>query len=934
MSCVLMLASWGLAQEPSTQPTVNYGAESHRLVSSSDEIVSVLENNLTVIVKRVPSPVLAVRAYAETGGVYEGKWLGGGLSHLLEHLVAGGTNARRSEEQNRNLLQQLGNNSNAYTTYDHTCFYVNTTPQHLDEAVDLVAGWMLGAAITPAEYGREYEVVQRELEMNKGEPDSVFWRMTQLNRYRISPQRVPVIGYQEVIQGLSRDDVYGYYKLAYQPNNLVFAVAGDVDPEKMLAAVQKNVSQVKPGREFTHELPPEPPVLAPRSMVATFPKLGQAKLDLGFPSVRIDQADMYPLDLLATILAGSESSILVQELRDKQHLVSGVSASDFTPNYVQGTFSVSMELDADKIEQAKKVTLDEIEKLKTTLLEPERIERAKTQMRTQRVKSLQTTEQIISSLATDYLSTGDPHFSDRYVERIDKVTAQQLQEVANKYLVQSRLLTTALIPAEAAGTLPKAEDLLRAAAPTTQAKANAEEATKITRIDLGGDVTLLHKRISTSPVVEVRMYSLGGLTAEDEKTNGVGKLTMDMLPRGTRTRSADQIAEFFDSIGGDLETDCGNNSWFWNMTCLKDDFAKAMDVYADVVKNPSFPVDELTGIKQRLLAGIDSQDADWLAQGMRFFKKSYFGPLKSPYQFITLGRKEIVTATTSEQMKQWYETKVLKGKRVLAIFGDVTLEQAQAMAKQYFAGPAKPESTNAGGFIEGRWTYGNPPPFVNVNRVEVQKTEQALAGVVIGYKSDSVIGDKDLDTITVADTMTSGFDYPTGYLFDILRGRGLVYVVHAYNMPGRAREMPGAFIVYAGCDPKNVNEVVDVILENIARCQGTDQDMQLEWFNRSKQLITTSDAMSNETPAEQASTAALDELYGLGYNYHDSYAQRINAVTIDQVRQVARAKLNECVITVSTPQPDLVNKKTGMRTYTSFPPVDLTPRGVQHDSGK
>ncbi len=82
-----------------------------------------LRNGMTVIVKRVPSPAVAVRGLVGTGGVYEGKWLGGGLSHLLEHLVAGGSSERRTEAENRNLLQQIGNNSNAYTTEDRTAFF-------------------------------------------------------------------------------------------------------------------------------------------------------------------------------------------------------------------------------------------------------------------------------------------------------------------------------------------------------------------------------------------------------------------------------------------------------------------------------------------------------------------------------------------------------------------------------------------------------------------------------------------------------------------------------------------------------------------------------------------------------------------------------------------------------------------------------------------
>ncbi|HZK79404.1 MAG TPA: pitrilysin family protein, partial [Humisphaera sp.] len=223
-----------------------YGVESYRLISEKDEIVSVLRNGMVVITKRIASPVVAVRCVALTGGIYEKQWLGGGLSHLLEHLVAGGSSERRSEAENRDLLQKIGNNSNAYTTEDNTSFFINTTPEHMEQAVDLVTGWMLGAKITVPEYKREYQVVQRELEMGKGEPDRQFFYLAAMNRYRVSPARVPVIGYQEVIQRLTRDDVYTYYKMAYQPNNMVFAVAGNLEPQAMLAAVQKNVAGAPP----------------------------------------------------------------------------------------------------------------------------------------------------------------------------------------------------------------------------------------------------------------------------------------------------------------------------------------------------------------------------------------------------------------------------------------------------------------------------------------------------------------------------------------------------------------------------------------------------------------------------------------------------------------------------------------------------------------
>ncbi len=921
-------------EAPATRPS-GYGKEEYRIVEQPDEIVSRLKNGAVVIAKRVPSPAVAVRGYVYTGGVYEGPWLGGGLSHLLEHLVAGGSSVRRTEAQNRDLLQRIGNDSNAYTTSDHTAYYINTTPEHMTEAVDLVTGWMLGALITPAEYRREYEVVQRELEKDTGEPDWVFYQLTQQNRYLVSPARVPVIGYQEVIRGLSRDDVYSYYKQTYQPNNMVFSIAGDMEPKELLAAMIKNLDDAAPGRVTDRNIADEPPVQSPRTMATTFPKLGQARIFIGFPTVRLTSAELYSLDLLATALGSGESSILVEELRDKRRLVTAISAADDTPAYVDGTFGIQMELDPKNIPQATEALLSILDGVIKSGIPSDRIASAKVQMRANRVKSQQTSEDIAASMATDLMSTGDPHFQDRYVRRVEAVTAEQLQAMAKKYFVRERMLTTAMLPSEftGAGGLPKAEDLLRKVAPTTQTIAQATKSS-VVRMALPDGTILLHKRISTSPLVVMQMFASGGLTVEDAKTNGLGNLTMQLLPRGTKTRGAQQIAEFFDSIGGDLSAGLDNNHWFWSAQCLRGDVEKAFEVFADIVKNPIFAPDELTPMKQRVLAAIEGLDADWMSASMRFFRKAYFGPTKSPYQFIRIGTKENVSAFTPEQCRQWYDQKILRAPRVLAIYGDIPLDQAQALAQRAFASSQAPASKispmRPKGEVPSVATV--PQPSVQVERVELNKTELPVAGVIIGFNSKSVFAAPSTYALDVGDTMASGWGYPTGYLHEILRGRGLVYVVHGQDMPGLNEKLPGTFFAYAGCDPDKVNEVIDVMLENIARLQGSAEAMNAPWFKRSKELITTLEAMSRETPSEQARTAAMDEVDGVGYDWHDKLGERIKAVTLDQVRGVAAQHLKSCVVTVTTPNPAIVKVKTGVRTYKDFPPVDLTPRGVQHDA--
>jgi predicted Zn-dependent peptidase len=226
------------------------------------------------------------------------------------------------------------------------------------------------------------------------------------------------------------------------------------------------------------------------------------------------------------------------------------------------------------------------------------------------------------------------------------------------------------------------------------------------------------------------------------------------------------------------------------------------------------------------------------------------------------------------------------------------------------------------------------PASIDISRVEVQKTEQdKIAGIMIGFKANTVIGAPDWYDFAMAKTLTGGYTYPTGYLFETLRGKGLVYVVESQNSAGRDAKLPGTFLVFAGCSPEKVNEVVDLCLENIARLQGDDNDINPIWYNRSKDLIAVADAMEHETPAAQASTAAINELYGLGYGWQDQFADKIRSVPMVAVQGLARQRLRECVVTISTPAPELVKVKAGLRKYESFPPVDLTPRGVQHDTG-
>src|SRR5215813_13375348 len=203
-----------------------------------------LDNGLTVLIEENhANPVVAVEVFVRTGSIYEQEYLGSGLSHFFEHIIHGGATSTRSEAESRRLLEAIGNNSNAYTTVDHTAYYINTTTEHWHTALELLADWMFHSSITPEEFEREKGVVQRELEQDLDNPEQMLAETAMETRFQVHPARYPVIGYKELVEKVTRDDLVRYYQRMYTPNNMVVVVVGDVQTPEVLAHMHETFEQ-------------------------------------------------------------------------------------------------------------------------------------------------------------------------------------------------------------------------------------------------------------------------------------------------------------------------------------------------------------------------------------------------------------------------------------------------------------------------------------------------------------------------------------------------------------------------------------------------------------------------------------------------------------------------------------------------------------------
>lgn len=835
-------------------------------------------SGLTILVKENHfAPVVSVRVVVGAGSMLEGEYLGSGISHLTEHLVHGGTTSARTEDEYRKMLDELGGNSNAAASVAWTTYFISTTADETGTAIRTLAQWLTDASITQKEFDREHAVVTRELERGEDSMERRLHQLASLNAVRVHPSRYAVIGCLPQLKALTRDDVVKYYHRRYVPNNILVAVVGAVEAAQVHELAAKAFAGAQRHVIDERELPQEPAQVAFREMVDHAP-VEITRMRMDFSTVTLTDKDMYPLDVLSFVLSQGESSRLVRELRDRRQLVSAISTWSSTPSYVEGSFTIYAQTQPGREDEVRQAVWEELKRAMTVPVTPQELAQAKTQKISELVFGTQTAEEQASDLALNYQSVHDPDFSKKYVDRIQKVTAPDIMRVARQYFRQENETLTILAP-EPKATAPGKT------ATSAPLEGQAE------KFDLANGMRVILKRNASVPAVSMQAFFLGGLRSDVPGKNGVARMTADLLVRGTTTRSADWIARSFESMGGQIGSTSGNNTFYVTASVLADGLDPGLAVLADVVRNPSFPGEELARQKQLTLAVLARQQDSVPTLASLFFRKTLYP--HSVYGLNPLGTPETVKAMTRQDLVGFYKHYARPQNCVLAIYGDIDVQKTLALVRQHFGSWVMEPAEIAAPVVE---PLAAGPVVVSQKLDETKQT----AVVWIGYRTMKVTDVADRDAITVLGSVMSGYGYPGGWLYEELRGKGLVYEVYAFDA---SYLDTGYFGAYAVCQPAKVPEVTAVMMAAIARAREgriTEEELKL-----AKSRIVTTELLQNQTNGSQAMDAAVNELYGLGYRFGDSLKMRTEAVTAEDLKRVAVKYFREPVIAVTTPEPEL-----------------------------
>lgn len=817
-----------------------------------------LANGLELLVLEDPgSGVASLQAWCRVGSIHEDRWMGAGLSHILEHMVFKGTTHRRGPEIAAQV-QDAGGYINAYTTFDHTVYWIDVPSEGWETCLDVLADIVFHATIPEEEYAREQEVIRREFAMGFDDPVRMTSQLVFETAYGMAPCRHPIIGHLEVFDQLTRQDVLEYYRKHYIPNNVFFVAAGDIEAEEVRACLEERTRSIPRRALRPVYISREPEALGRRDAHIEF-ATNLTRSRLVWPIPEATHPDVAALIVLGSILGGGRSSRLYRRLREELSWVHSIGASTYTQSR-EGFFCVYGIMDPEHREETEREVLRMIEEVKEAGVAEMEMEKARKNALSTVLSGLSTAQGRASDLGSNWLLARSPHLTELMFAQLNEATAAEVQRVARLYLREARLVSVSLNPK---GSLK---------ASSGSGRRGGREETLRFPLENGG--VLLVGRDTRLPLISVQAAFRAGLFADVEGRAGLTRLTAASLLKGTSGRSAGEIADEIESMGGTLTAEGGNNSLIAGLFLLPPDFQKGMEVLGDVLVSAAFPDAEVERERKVQIAGIRAEEDDPLAVACRALRKELFAG--HPYAVQRSGTVESVAALSRDDLLSFRETYLTAGNFVLGVYGDVDPEAARAAAERI-----------SGALPPGKRVFEDAPvpSFSAGPRVVEIEVDKSQAIIVAGFPGVSV---HDPDRLAAELIEEACSDMASRLFLRIREEQGLAYFVSASQFSGLAG---GMFYFYLGTSPRQAKEAEEILwkeLESLRRGGLTKQELE-----RARRTYLGKLRLQLQSIRSLARMQVLDDLYDLGYDYYRQTEERVQALSRLEVRRAAKRLLCE-----------------------------------------
>jgi predicted Zn-dependent peptidase len=385
----------------------------------------VLDNGLTLLTESMPHVrSVAIGVWLRRGSRHETPRQSG-LSHFIEHMVFKGTR-HRSAERIAEEVDSIGGFMDAFTAKEYAAFHLKVLDEHLPLAADILGDIVMNPLFDPGEMAKEKKVIFEEINMVEDTPDDLVMEMFSEAYWPDHPLGRPILGSKRTVGGFDRDDLATFFRKVYHPGHLVVAAAGNVEHGRTLELVKRHFGALPKGSPAVAGRPPRS---TPAIVTRRKTQLEQVHLCVGARGYPQTHERRFGAHVLNTILGGSMSSRLFQNVREKRGLVYSIS-SGLSSYSDAGTLTVYAGTSRDSLDEVIRVTIDELRRLTDELVPADELRRAKDHLKGGLLLSLESSGSRMSQLARQEISFGRQFTLEEVAEAIEAVTSDEVQSIA------------------------------------------------------------------------------------------------------------------------------------------------------------------------------------------------------------------------------------------------------------------------------------------------------------------------------------------------------------------------------------------------------------------------------------------------------------------------------------------------------------------------
>jgi zinc protease len=834
----------------------------------------VLDNGLTLVVHEDhKAPILAFNVWYHVGSKNEpqGK---NGFAHLFEHLMFTGS------ENNRDKFDVMiesigGTDANGTTNNDRTNYFENVPTSGLDKILWAESdrmGYLLGS-VDSSRLEEQRGVVENEKRQDENQPYAVADELTAHSTFPAGhPYSWTVIGEKKDLDSASLADVKEWFKSYYGPNNVTVVIAGDVNTDSVYQKVKK----------YFGAIPASPPIARQSAWVAKMSgihyqnaqdRVPQARLQKTWNTPQWGTADDAYLNLLSDILTNGKTSRLYKRLVYDDQLSNNVY-SYVDDREIASQFDIFCDVKPGyTVGKIDTVINEELNKILTQGVTAEELERAKTNYFAGFVKGMERiggfggTSDILAQSET---FEGTPGYYKKIQEWIKNATPADIKKAATVWLSDGEYV----LDIEPYGNYAVGDSIAgRKQQPALGAPAVVKfPGVKQFTLSNGLKVALVER--NSVPVLDMSLMINAGYAADQFGKPGLSALTMTMLQEGTKTRSALQLSDDLANAGASLYTYSSLDNSYLYMSALKPNLDESLDLFTDVLYNPSFPEKNFERVQKEQLLTIKQEQSQPFGMGLRILPRLLYGEghaYSNP--FTGSGTEASVKAITRDDLVKFHNTWFAPNNAILVVVGDIKADELKTKLESSFASwnkQAVPEKN-----LKDVAIAAQPSVYI------IDKPG-ALQSIIFAAEISPSAKDPDHEKIEMMNRILGG-EFTSRINMNLREDKHWAYGAGSVNIDTKG---PGFFVAYAPVQTDKTKESMQEILKELTQYIDDKPATEEEFDKVQKNAVM-------QLPGEwETNGSVLNALqsaieYDRGVDYLNNYPAMLQQLKLTDIQNAA-----------------------------------------------